>query len=185
MFEADIAETKAKLDKALVALTNAFGHIRTGRASPAMVEHLQVEAYGAMTPLNQCAAITVPEPTQLAIKAWDKTLVKAIEKAIVASNLGMAPSSDGHVIRLQLPALSQERRKQLASQAKDENEKSKVAMRSIRRDAIKHVETKGKEDKASEDLIKKSKEKIDAMLKEHEMQGEKRLAEKTKDILEG
>jgi ribosome recycling factor len=185
MFEADIADTKTKLDKALVALTNAFGHIRTGRASPAMVEHLQVEAYGAMTPLNQCAAITVPEPTQLAIKAWDKTLVKAIEKAIVASNLGMAPSSDGHVIRLQLPPLSQERRKQLAGQAKDENEKTKVAMRSIRRDAIKHIETKGKEDKASEDLIKKSKEKIDALLKDHEMQAEKKLAEKTKDILEG
>ncbi len=185
MFEADITETKGKYDKAIAALANAFSHIRTGRASPAMVEHLQVEAYGSFMPLNQCAAITVPEPTQLAIKAWDKTLVKAIEKAIVASNLGMAPSSDGQTIRLQLPPLSQERRKQLAGQAKDECEKTKVAMRSIRRDAIKHLETKGKEQHASEDLIKKSKEKIDAMLKEHEQLAEKNLAEKCKDILEG
>jgi ribosome recycling factor len=185
MFDADIADASSKFAKSLAALGNAFSHIRTGRASPAMVEHLLVEAYGAMTPLNQCAAITVPEPTQLAIKAWDKSLVKAIEKAIVASNLGMAPNSDGQVVRLQLPPLSQERRKQLAGQAKDECEKAKVAMRSIRRDAIKHIETKGKEQKASEDLVKKSREKIDALLKDHEAQAEKRLAEKTKDILEG
>lgn len=185
MFDADIADTKAKLDKSLAALNNSFGHIRTGRASPAMVEHLMVEAYGSMTPLNQCAQITVPEPTQLAIKTWDKSLIKAIEKSIVASNLGLSPSSDGQTIRLQLPPLSQERRKQLAGQAKDECEKSKVAMRSIRRDAIKHVETKGKEQKASEDVVKKTKEKIDAMLKDHEQQAEKRLVEKTKDILEG
>jgi ribosome recycling factor len=185
MFDADLADTKSKLEKAVLALGNAFGHIRTGRASPTMVEHLQVEAYGSMMPLNQCAAITVPEPTQLAIKPWDKALVKAVEKAIVCSSLGLAPSSDGHIIRLQLPPLSQERRKQLAGQAKDECEKTKVAMRSIRRDAIKHVETKGKDAKASEDLVKKTKEKIDAMLKDHESQAEKRLAEKTKDILEG
>lgn len=185
MFDADLNDTKSKLDKALTALENAFGHIRTGRASPAMVEHLQVEAYGSVMPLNQCAAISVPEPTQLAIKAWDKGLIKAIEKAIVASNLGMAPSSDGQVIRLQLPPLSQERRKQLAGQAKDECEKTKVAMRSIRRDAIKHLETKGKEAHASEDLVKKSKEKVDAMLKEHEQKAEKRLVEKSKDIMEG
>lgn len=184
MFDADLAETKTKLDKAVASLGNAFSHIRTGRASPAMVEHLQVEAYGSMMPLNQCAAISVPEATQLAIKPWDKTLVKAIEKAIVASNLGMAPSSDGQTIRLQLPQLSQERRKQLAGQAKDECEKSKVAMRSIRRDAIKHIETKGKEQKASEDVVKKSKEKVDALLKEHEAKAEKNLAEKTRDILE-
>jgi ribosome recycling factor len=185
MFDADIADAKGKFDKALIALANQFGHIRTGRASPAMIEHLQVEAYGSMMPLNQCAAITVPEPTQLAIKPWDKGMVKAIEKSIVASNLGMAPNSDGQTIRLQLPALSQERRKQLVGQAKDEAEKTKVAMRNIRRDAIKHLETKGKEQKASEDLIKKSKEKIDAMLKDHEQQVEKKLAEKSKDILEG
>lgn len=185
MFDADIADAKGKLDKALAALTNAFAHIRTGRASPAMIEHLQVEAYGAMMPLNQCAAISVPEATQLAVKPWDKTLVKAIEKAIGGANIGLTPSSDGQTIRLQLPPLSQERRKQLAGQAKDECEKTKVAMRSIRRDAIKHIETKGKEQKASEDLVKKSKEKIDAMLKDHEQQAEKRLAEKQKDILEG
>jgi len=185
MFDADIAEAKSKFDKAVAALANQFSHIRTGRASPAMVEHLQVEAYGSMMPLNQCAAITVPEPTQLAIKAWDKGLVKAIEKAITASNLGLTPSSDGQVVRLQLPPLSQERRKQLAGQAKEECEKAKVAMRNIRRDAIKHIETKGKEQKASEDLIKKSKEKIDALLKEHEQSAEKKLAEKSKDILEG
>lgn len=184
MFDPLFTETKGKLEKALAALQQAFGHIRTGRASPAMVEHVQVEAYGALVPLSQCATITVPEPTQLAIKPWDKSLVKAIEKAITAANLGLTPSNDGQVVRVQLPPLSQERRKQLAAQAKDECEKAKVAMRNIRRDAIKHLETQAKEQKISEDLVKKAKERLDALLKEHEQLAEKRLADKTRDILE-
>ena len=184
MFDADLAETKSKMDKALTALNHDFDHIRTGRASPAIIENVQVDAYGSMLPLNQCASITVPEATQLLVKPWDKGLLKAIEKALVAASLGMAPNSDGQIIRMQLPPLSQERRKQLASQAKDACEKCKIAMRNIRRDAMKHIETKGKEQHASEDLVKKIKEKIDAALKEHEGHAEKRLAEKTKDILE-
>jgi ribosome recycling factor len=184
MFDADLADAKSKLDKAITALGNDFAHIRTGRASPAMIEHIQVEAYGSMLPLSQCASISVPEATSLAIKPWDKALLKAIEKALVASNIGLAPNNDGHVIRLNLPPLSEERRKQLSGQAKESCEKSKVAMRNIRRDAIKHIETKGKEQKAPEDLVKKTKEKIDAALKDHEAQAEKKLAEKVKDIME-
>ena len=184
MFDADLAETKSKMDKALAALNHDFDHIRTGRASPAIIENVQVDAYGSMMPLNQCASITVPEATQLLIKPWDKGLLKAIEKALVAASLGMAPNSDGQIIRMQLPPLSQERRKQLAGQAKDACEKCKIAMRSIRRDSLKHIETKGKEQHASEDVVKKTKEKIDVALKEHEGLAEKRLAEKTKDILE-
>jgi ribosome recycling factor len=184
MFDADLADAKSRLDKAIAALNHDFDHIRTGRASPVMVENVPVEAYGSIMPLNQCASITVPEPTQLAIKPWDKGLVKAIEKALVAASLGMAPNSDGHTIRMQLPPLSTERRKQLAGQAKDACEKCKVSMRNVRRDVIKAVETKGKEQKAPEDLVKKTKEKIDALLKEHEAAAEKRLVEKTKDIME-
>ena len=184
MFDADLADAKSKMDKAFAALNHDFDHIRTGRASPAIIENVQVDAYGSMMPLNQCASITVPEPTQLLVKPWDKGLVKAVEKALVAASLGMAPNSDGHVIRLQLPPLSTERRKQLVGQAKDSCEKCKIAMRNIRRDALKHIETKGKEQKVSEDVVKKSKEKIDAMLKDHEAQAEKRLVEKSKDIMD-
>ncbi|MCS6970392.1 MAG: ribosome recycling factor [Planctomycetota bacterium] len=185
MFDPLFAETKSKFEKALAALQNAFAHIRTGRASPAMIEHIQVEAYGALMPLNQCAAITVPEPMQLAIKPWDKNLVKAIEKAITAANLGLTPSNDGQIVRVQLPPLSQERRRQLAAQAKEESEKAKVAMRNVRRDAIKQLETQAKEQKISEDVVKKARERLDALLKDYEQMVEKRLSEKTKDILEG
>jgi ribosome recycling factor len=183
MFDADITDTKGKLDKALAAQVHDFNHIRTGRASPAIIEHVQVEAYGSMMPLSQCASISVPEPTCLLVKPWDRALLKAIEKSLVAASLGMAPQSDGQVIRLNLPPLSEERRKQLAGQAKEATEKCKVAMRNIRRDAIKHLETKGKEQKAPEDLVKKTKEKVDALLKEHELKAEAKLKEKTADIL--
>jgi ribosome recycling factor len=182
-FDTEINDAKAKLEKALAALKTGFDRIRTGRASPAMIEHVHVEVYGAVTPLNQCASITVPEPTQLLVKPWDRGVVKAIEKALSEANLGMTPSSDGQVIRLNLPPLSQERRKQLAAQAKEECEKGKVGMRSIRRDAIKAVETKGKEAKVSEDVIKKSKEKIDALLKDIEAKAEAALKAKTDDIM--
>ena len=111
--------------------------IRTGRAAPQMLDHVQVEAYGAVMPLNQVAQVSVPEPTQLLIKPFDKSQLRAIEKGITISDLGMAPQNDGNVIRLNVPPLSEERRKQLASQAKDSCEKCKVAMRNSRRDAIK------------------------------------------------
>ncbi len=182
-FEAELADAKSKMEKGLGSLTHDFKHIRTGRASTAMVEHVQVEAYGSSMPIAQCAGITVPEPAQLVIKPWDKALIKAIEKALNDANLGMTPQSDGIVIRLNVPALSTERRTQLAGQAKESCEKCKVSMRNVRRDMIKLVETKGKADKAPEDAIKKTAEKISEMLKTSEAKAESMLKEKTDDIM--
>lgn len=181
-FEAEITDCKTKLEKALAALAHDFKHIRTGRASTAMIEHVQVDAYGSMLPIAQCASITVPEPSQILIKPWDKALVKAIEKALGEAQLGMNPQSDGQVIRLQVPPLSSERRKQLAAQAKESCEKCKVSMRNLRRDLIKAVEAKGKAEKASEDAVKKAGEKISELLKSHEAKAETSLKEKTEDI---
>ena len=161
-----------------------FKAIRTGRASTAIVDHIRVDAYGSQMPLGQCASVTVPEPATILIKPWDKGLLKAIEKALAEAQLGMNPASDGQVIRLNLPPLSTERRKQLSGQAKDATEKHKVVMRNQRRDVIKHIETKGKDQKLPEDAVKKAVEKVSAMLKEYEDKAEKRLAEKTKDIME-
>ena len=182
-FEDVIADAKGKLDKVLQQLSVDFRRIRTGRAAASMIDHVHVEAYGSTMPLTQCAGITVPEPSQLLIKPWDKGLLRAIEKALVDSDIGMSPQNDGSVIRLNVPTLSTERRKQLAGQAKEATEKCKVAMRNVRRDAIKHAETKGKEQKLPEDAIKKASEKISEMLKQAETRADKELKDKTDDIM--
>jgi len=182
-FDAELADAKNKMEKALGALSHDFKHIRTGRATTGMIEHIQVEAYGSVTPLPQLAGLSVPEPTQIVIKPWDKSLIKAIEKALSEAQLGMMPQSDGTVIRLNLPSLSTERRHQLAAQAKEACEKCKVSMRNGRRDLIKAIETKGKAEKAPEDQIKKSAEKVSELLKASEAKAEVYLKEKTEDIM--
>ncbi len=178
-----LADAKTKLEKSFVALGNDFKHIRTGRASPTMIEHVQVEAYDGFMPLTQCASISVPEATTLLIKPWDRALIKAIEKALNTAQLGMAPNSDGLVIRLNLPPLSTERRVQLVGQAKEATEKCKVSMRNVRRDAAKAIETVGKTDKLPEDLVKKTAEKVQELLKQMEAKAEALLKEKSDDIL--
>jgi ribosome recycling factor len=181
--DADINDCKAKLEKALAALAHEFKHFRTGRASVAMIEHVQVEAYGSHMPIMQCGSVTIPESTQILIKPYDKSILKAIEKALSDANLGMTPQNDGVCIRLSVPPLSTERRQQMAGQAKEATEKTKVSMRNIRRDAIKTAETKGKDQKMSEDLIKKSSEKITDLLKQYEAKAEHALKDKTAEIM--
>lgn len=176
-------EVEEHFEKSQSSLDNEFRRIRTGRANPSMLDHVQVEAYGAMMPLKQVAGITVPEPMQLLIKPYDKGTVHAIEKALVTADLGMSPQNDGEVIRLNLPPLSGERRKELAGQAKEAAEKCRVAMRNSRRDGIKQVEALGKEEKLPEDLIKKSCEEVTDLLKQYEGKVEAALKEKTDDIL--
>lgn len=178
-----LLETEERLDKALTALDHDFRRIRTGRASPAMIEHVQAEAYGAMMPINQMATIAVPEPTQLTIKPWDKSQLRAIEIALTNANLGMAPQNDGELIRLNVPALTEERRKQLAAQAKEAAEKCKVAMRNARREGIKAIEQEGKDENLPEDLVKKTVDDITDLLKDYEGKAEATLQAKTDDIL--
>ena len=178
-----LMDTEERLEKSLHALEHDFRRIRTGRASPNMIEHVHVEAYGAMTPINQVATVSVPEPGQLLVKPWDKGSIHAIEKALTNANLGMSPQNDGEVIRLNIPPLSEERRKELATQAKDMAEKAKVAMRNVRRDGIKGAESVGKDLKLSEDEVKKSAEDITELLKTYEGKVEDVLKAKVDDIL--
>lgn len=182
-FDADLTDIKTRFEKGLNALSHDFNHIRTGRATPALIEHVQVEVYGAFMPITQVATISVPDASTLMIKPWDKGNLKAIDKALTAASLGMNPQNDGVVVRLNLPPLSTERRKQLAAQAKEATEKCKVSMRNVRRDGIKAIETKGKADKLPEDQVKKAVEKVNDLLKQYEQKAEAALKAKSDDIL--
>ena len=177
-----LMDVEEHFEKSLKALDNEFRRIRTGRASPAMIEHVVADAYGAPTPINQLAGISVPEPSQLLIKPWDKGVLKEIEKALIASDLGMSPQNDGEQIRLNVPPLSSERRQQLAAQAKESSEKCKIAMRNTRRDGIKRIETEGKESNESEDTIRQLSDQVTELLKTYEAKAEAALIEKTEDI---
>jgi ribosome recycling factor len=133
MIQDILADAEQRMNKAMDALNRDLGTIRTGRASPSLVERLVVEYYGAQTPLNQMAGISVPEPRLLVIQPWDRGSIGMIEKAIQKSELGLNPTNDGQVIRIAIPALTEERRKQLVKLVHTHVEDSKVAVRNIRR----------------------------------------------------
>src|SRR5689334_12803629 len=125
----DINEIKRRMQGALTTLKHELGGLRTGRASPGMLEPVQVEAYGSHMPLNQVATVSVPEPRMLSVQVWDKSVVHAVEKAIMAANLGLTPSSEGQTIRLRVPELNEERRKELVKVAHKYAEAQRVAVR--------------------------------------------------------
>ena len=149
-----IQKYEEKMKKTLASLESELVTIRAGRANPHILDKLAVDYYGAPTPLQQVANITVPEARMIQIQPWESSLIKGIEKAILTSDLGLNPSNDGKVIRLVFPELTEERRKELVKDVKKKGENAKVAIRNIRRDAIEAVKKKGKEDGISEDEIK-------------------------------
>jgi ribosome recycling factor len=136
MIKETLQDAREHMDKTIEALHIDLRAIRTGRASPALVERLQVEYYGVPTPLNQLAGTTVPEPRLLVIRPWDRNTIGIIEKAILKSDLGLNPSNDGQVIRLIIPQLTEERRRELGKQVAKRVEEARVSARNIRRDAI-------------------------------------------------
>jgi ribosome recycling factor len=150
--------TKTKMDKTVEALKKDFVQIRTGRANPAMVEDIKIEYYGAMTPLVQMGSITTPEPRMIMINPYDKSTIKPIEKAIMSSGLGLTPTNDGAVIRIVLPELTGDRRKELTKVVKAKAEEKKVAIRNIRRDV--NDEIKKANADASQDVIKGMQDQI-------------------------
>jgi ribosome recycling factor len=147
----DVNELKRRMQGATASLKHELGGLRTGRAAISMVEPVQVEAYGSHMPLNQVATVSVPEPRLLSVQVWDKSMVKAVEKAIVDSNLGLSPATEGQVIRLRIPELNEERRKELVKVAHKYAEAAKVAVRHVRRDGIDSVKKLEKDHKISED----------------------------------
>lgn len=176
MMDFDIkSEVKDKMEKSIENLEKRFTTVRTGRANPSSLDGVSVDYYGSLTPLKQLVTISVPEGNQLLIKPFDKSSLSAIEKAIIASNLGYNPTNDGESIRIIIPALTEERRKELIKQVKAISEEAKVSIRNIRHEAMEKIEkseisediSKGME-KDVQDLVNQYNKKIDDMLKEKE-----------------
>jgi ribosome recycling factor len=147
----DINEIKRRMQGAAAVLKTELAGLRTGRASAHLLDPVMVDAYGAQMPLQQCASVTVPEPRLIAVNVWDRSLVKAVEKAIVDSNLGLSPATDGQTIRLRIPELNEERRKELVKIAHKYAETARVAVRHVRRDAMDLIKKLEKEHKISKD----------------------------------
>lgn len=179
-----LLETEDAMSKALDYLKKELRGLRTGRASSSLVEYIKVDYYGSSTDLKALAAISVPEPTQLLIKPFDPGAAGEIKKAIEASGLGLNPVVEDKQIRLNLPALSRDRRQQLAGQAKKVGEEQKVAMRNARRDANKAADGLAKDGHHSEDDVKQLKDEIQELLKKYEGDVDKAVQAKTDEIME-
>ena len=177
-------EAEARMKTALQTLEGELGGIRTGRASPALVERLHVEYYGSPTPLIQLASISVPESRSLLIRPFDATTLKAIERAILASDLGITPNNDGKVIRLNLPPLTEERRRELVKLVHHRSEESRVAMRNVRRDLIKDLREFEEEKLISEDDLKQGEEELQKIADRFIEEINSVSAHKEKEIME-
>jgi len=173
-----------KMKKAVEVVKKNFAGVRTGRASPALLDHIKVEYYGTQVPLKQLASISVPEPTTLTIQAFDKNSVKDIEKAINTSDLGLPPNTDGGIIRLNLPKPTEERRKELVKIIKKEGEDGKVALRNIRRDAMEKLKGAKNKKEMSEDMEKNKEEEIGKLITKYSEEIDKLYKAKEKEIME-
>ncbi|WP_425616609.1 ribosome recycling factor [Anatilimnocola sp. NA78] len=163
-----LLDTEERMDKALSVLKNHLAGVRTGRANPGLVDSLKVEVYGSLSPMKQVASVGAPEPQQIVIRPYDASTIKDIEKAIIASGLGLAPQSDGRVIRLNIPPLTTETRRKLVARIKELTEEAKVAIRNVRRDGNKAAEQEEKDKLLSEDECKSLKEEIQELTKKYE-----------------
>lgn len=172
-----------KMEKTVTGLINDYLTIRAGRANPHVLDKISVEYYGAQTPINQIGNITVPEGRIIQIQPWDSSAIKAIEKAINASDLGLNPNNDGKVIRLVFPELTEERRKELTKDVKKKAENAKVAIRNVRRDAIDAFKKSEKKKEIAEDILKDLEEETQKLTDKYVADVEKKCDEKCKDIL--
>jgi ribosome recycling factor len=177
-------DTRVRMGKSLEALTRELAKIRTGRAHPSLLEHVQVEYYGSMVPVSQAANVTVEDARTLAVTAWDKNMVTIIEKAILSSDLGLNPSTAGTVIRIPLPPLTEERRRELGKVVHNEGENAKIAIRNIRRDANHHIKELLKEKEISEDDDRRAEQEIQQITDSNIEKVDAIVAEKEQELLE-
>ena len=183
MIEEIKQDARERMDKSVSSLATAFSRLRTGRANPAILDAVEVDYYGNPTPLNQVASITVQEARTLVIAPWEKRLVPDIEKAILKSHLGLTPNSSGDVVRLPLPPLTEENRRDLIRQARQEAESARVAVRNIRRDAIADLRELVREKEATEDEGRRSEEDVQHLTDAHVRRVDATLAEKEADLI--
>ena len=179
-----IKSHEAKMQKTLDVLSKELAAVRAGRANPAVLDKITVEYYGAPTPLNQVAAISTPDPRTLAIQPWDGSVLKAIEKAIQVSDLGINPQNDGKQIRLNFPPLTEERRKELIKQVGSMAEQSKVSIRSIRRDAIEKFKAQKKKGEITEDDLKDMEKDVQELTEKYVKKIDDIAAKKEKELSE-
>ena len=177
-----LEHAKEMMDKAVKHLSGELTRIRAGKATPNMLDGVEVDYYGSMSPLNQIASVTTPDARTLAVKPWEAKMIPEIERAIINSDLGLNPQNDGELIRINIPALTEERRLALVKQAKAEAENRKVSIRNIRKDVNDSLKNLLKEGLA-EDLVKSAEEEVQKLTDKHVEQIDKLLAHKEKDIM--
>lgn len=183
MIDDTLAELKSGIEKATEALKRELGKLRTGRAHAGMVDSIRVDYYGQTTPIPQMATVSVPEPRLITIKPWDKSQTQAIEKALRESDLGLNPQTDGDLIRLPIPPLSEERRKDLVKVAKKHGEESKVAIRKVRPQALDMLNELKEAGEASEDEVERGKKKAEEIVHDASASIDQTIAAKEKEIL--
>jgi len=184
MIDGLIDETRIRMDKSIHSLTERLNGIRTGRASLALIEKIQVSYYGTMTPLNQVASLSVPDSRTVLIQPWDKTALPEVEKAISKSDLGINPMNDGTIVRLNFPQLTEERRREMTKVVKKIGEEAKVAIRAIRRDINEDLKKQGKTSELSEDEVKRSQDTVQKITDELIEHIDELIVDKEAEIME-
>ncbi len=179
-----LMDAEERMEKAVSHLKHNLAGIRTGRATPGLVDSVKVTVYGSQSPIKQLASVGAPEPNQLVIRPFDPSTIKEIEKAIVASELGLNPQNDGRIIRINIPALSTDVRKKLVTRIKELAEEARISIRSIRRDANKAVETAEKDKTISEDDRDATKEEIQELTKKYEDEVTELAKSREADVME-
>jgi ribosome recycling factor len=179
-----INECEARMKKCVEATKTELGTQRTGRANPAVLDGIRVDFYGTMSPLNQVANISVPEPRCIVVHPWDKTMCAPIEKAILEANIGLTPQNSGNLVRLPIPELTEERRKEIVKNCKKIAEEGKVAVRNVRRDSNEVIKKEEKDKKLTEDDSKKDQEKIQKLTDTYVKMVDDILAAKEKEIMQ-
>ena len=179
----DYTNLKEKMEKAINTYNERLSEIRAGRANPAILNKVRIDYYGTQTPINQVAAVSIPEARLIVIQPWDESVLKEIEKAILASDIGINPNNDGKVIRLTFPELTEERRKEIVKDVKKMAEEAKVAVRSIRRDAIDEAKKAQKDSEISEDELKSAEDNIQQLTDKYVAKVDEILGAKEKEVM--
>ncbi|MBE9516021.1 MAG: ribosome recycling factor [Proteobacteria bacterium] len=182
--ESVVSDAEQRMAKSVASVHDELVKVRTGRAHPSLLDHIMVDYYGTPTPLSQAAGVSVGDARTLVLKIWDKTMVKPIEKAIMDSDLGLNPATAGDAIRIPLPPLTEERRRELVKVVKSEGENGKVAIRNIRRDANSHVKDLLKNKEISEDDEKRAEDRVQKLTDRSVGEVDKLVEEKEKDLME-
>lgn len=179
-----IREAKERMDAAIEAMRREFATVRTGKASPALLDTVRVEAYGGKLPVNQVASVTTPEPSLIVLQPWDKSLIGAIERAIQTADLGLNPNNDGNVIRIPIPPLNEERRKEYVRLLHKLAEEGRISVRHSRRLARENVKRREKDGDLSEDDARRQEEELDTMTHDYITKIDEALQKKEKEVLE-